>query len=132
MIEELLLKVQEQEKLLEQLPSKQVKELNIEQLNKPEILIIGGHPHVVAKLRERLPKCKFCECRRTYKDDFFKGVKFSYVFVEWINHGMTGKLNKICPQVPKRVIASTNPDRILREMNEAYLADMAYKAENCG
>lgn len=132
MIEELLLKVQEQEKLLEQLPSKQVKELNIEQLNKPEILIIGGHPHVVAKLRERLPKCKFCECRRTYKDDFFKGVKFSYVFVEWINHGMTGKLNKICPQIPKRVIASTNPDRILREMNEAYLADMAYKAENCG
>lgn len=131
MVETLLIKVQEQEHLLEQIPATE-ESLTVDHLNRSDILIIGGHPHVLAKLRERLPNCKFCECRRTYKDDFFKGVKYAYVFVEWINHGMTGKLNKICPYIPKRVIAATNPERILREMNEIYMEDMKYEQVNVG
>lgn len=94
-------------------------------LNRSNILIMGGHPHVVAKLKEKLPNCKFCECRRLYQDDFFKNVDYAYIFVEWLNHGMTGKLNKIRPDIPKRVIAATNPDRILSEMEAAYLKDLA-------
>ena len=94
-------------------------------LNQSKILIMGGHPHVVAKLKEKLPNCKFCECRRLYQDDFFKNVEYAYIFVEWLNHGMTGKLNKIRPDIPKRVIAATNPDRILSEMEAAYLKDLS-------
>ena len=96
-------------------------------LNQSKILIMGGHPHVVAKLKEKLPNCKFCECRRLYQDDFFKNIDYAYIFVEWLNHGMTGKLNKIRPNIPKRVIAATNPDRILSEMEAAYLKDLSLK-----
>lgn len=87
-------------------------------LNQANLLIIGGYPVTINRLKERLPNCKYYECDMTFKDQFFQGIEHAFIMKNYVNHGMVYKVRKVCPDIPFYEIDATNPDRILLQIKE--------------
>ena len=54
----------------------------IEQLNRPEILIVGCHPRTIHRLKPMLPNAKYYELDTNVQDYYLKGVE--HIFVAYI------------------------------------------------
>ncbi len=90
--------------------------LDIEKINCPEVMIVGGATPTVQKLKKILPNCKYFEVDKRYNDQYFNGVKLAILLTNILNHGMTRKLDKHCPQIKKKSLSMTNVDLIVKEI----------------
>lgn len=121
---------QENERLVAELTARPEKETPIEvkqeptlealvtRFNRSDVMILGGNPNVVNKLRVLLPLVKFYECEQTYQDDFFKGIKAGFIMKIWVSHPMIYRFKSFCPQAPMVEVSATNIHRILIQMAE--------------
>ncbi|MGL4373755.1 MAG: hypothetical protein ACRCS6_08240, partial [Turicibacter sp.] len=95
-------------------------EVDINVINDPSILIVGGATTTVQRLKQKLPNCKYFEVDQWYNDYFFKGIKQAILLTNIINHGMTYRVDKLCPKIPKRSVGATNVDLIIKEIVDHY------------
>ncbi len=79
-------------------------------------MIVGGATPTVQKLKKILPNCKYFEVDKRYNDQYFNGVKLAILLTNILNHGMTRKLDKHCPQIKKKSLSMTNVDLIVKEI----------------
>lgn len=90
--------------------------VDVSEINKAEIMIVGGATPTIQKLKRILPNCKYFEVDKKYNDQYFQGVKFAILLTNILNHSMTKKLDKHCPQVRKKSVTVTNVDLIIKEI----------------
>ena len=88
----------------------------IEQLNRPEILIVGCHPRTIHRLKPMLPNAKYYELDTNVQDYYLKGVEHIFVCLHQVNHSMMFKLDRCCPDVPRYPIRKTNAQLIIQEL----------------
>ena len=89
----------------------------IEQLNRPEILIVGCHPRTIHRLKTLLPNVKYYELDTNIQDHYLKGVEHIFICLHQVNHAMTFKLDRCCgDEVPRYPIRKTNAQLIIQEL----------------
>ncbi|HAX74070.1 MAG TPA: hypothetical protein DCY20_11145, partial [Firmicutes bacterium] len=91
-------------------------DVNLEALNNPSIMIIGGAVQTIQRLKQKLPNCKYFECDHKYNDDYFTGINQAILLTNIVNHSMTLRFDKLCPKVPKKSVKHTNVDLIIKEI----------------
>ncbi len=96
-------------------------QVDVSLINKAEIMIVGGATPTIQKLKRILPNCKYFEVDKKYNDQYFKGVKLAILLTNILNHGMTKKLDKHCPQIVKKSVSATNVELIIKEIVKAEL-----------
>ena len=95
--------------------------IDVNKINKAEIMIVGGARQTIQKLKRVLPNCKYFEVDKKYNDQYFNGVKLAILLTNILNHGMTKKLDKHCPQVIKKSVSATNVELIIKEIAKVQL-----------
>ena len=90
--------------------------VDVSEINKAEIMIVGGATPTIQKLKRILPNCKYFEVDKKYNDQYFQGVKFAILLTNILNHSMTKKLDKHCPKAKKKSVTVTNVDLIIEEI----------------
>lgn len=95
--------------------------IDVNKINKAEIMIVGGATQTIQKLKRVLPNCKYFEVDKKYNDQYFNGVKLAILLTNILNHGMTKKLDKHCPQVIKKSVSATNVELIIKEIAKVQL-----------
>lgn len=90
--------------------------VDVSEINKAEIMIVGGATPTIQKLKRILPNCKYFEVDKKYNDQYFQGVKFAILLTNILNHSMTKKLDKHCPKAKKKSLTVTNVDLIIKEI----------------
>ena len=90
--------------------------IELELINHPSTLFIGGFPTVMNRLKEKMPHCKYFECGTKVKDDFFKGVERAYIMTRYVDHGMVYQAEKNLPNVSIKGISTTNLSRIFEQL----------------
>lgn len=88
----------------------------IEQLNRPEILIVGCHPRTIHRLKGMLPNAKYYELDTNIQDHYLVGVEHIFICLHQVNHAMTFKLDRCCGEVPRYPIRKTNAQLIIQEL----------------
>lgn len=96
---------------------------SLDQINTAEILIVGGATPTIQKLKRILPDCKYFEVDKRYNNQFFNGVKVAILLTNILNHGMTNRLDKLCPDIIKRPVAATNIELIIKEIVHIFAND---------
>ena len=99
---------------LESWESKQARWM--EKLNNPEILIVGCHPRTIHRLKPMLPNAKYYELDTNIQDHYLVGVKHIFICLHQVNHAMTFKLDRCCPEIPRYPIRKTNAQLIVQEL----------------
>lgn len=91
----------------------------IEQLNRPEILIVGCHPRTIHRLKPLLPNAKYYELDTNVQDYYLRGVEHVCVCLHQVNHPMMFKLERCCPDAKRHKILKTNAHLIIEELAQS-------------
>lgn len=91
-------------------------EKRIRVLEQTKILIIGGHPSTVKRLKKYLPNCTYYECEQSFPDIRFKNLHYGIILKRWVNHSMIYKVQKVLPTLELIDLGSTNINRILHDL----------------
>lgn len=86
-----------------------------------EILIIGGAPSLIQRLKEQLPQSQFYGWNQTLPQLTSKPIKYGFILKRLVNHTMVRQIQKQLPTIELIDLETINPSRILSDI-QSYLS----------